>query len=71
MTMVTQNPLKPRGSIPVDTHYLDEQIEEKRLRDAQLAQQEKQQGGWAPRFFHLLFSLCNYGLTLTPHHYLS
>ncbi len=50
MTMVSvslsmKSQLKARGSIPVDTHYLDEQIEEKRLRDAQLAQQEKQQGG--------------------------
>ena len=28
----------------VDTAYLDRQIEEKRLRDAQISQQEKQEG---------------------------
>eukprot|EP00984_Skeletonema_dohrnii_P004575 scaffold1616_cov100-Skeletonema_dohrnii-CCMP3373.AAC.5 len=33
-----------RGSIGIDTAYLDKQVEEKRLRDAQKAHQEKQEG---------------------------
>eukprot|EP00985_Skeletonema_marinoi_P032019 scaffold37999_cov214-Skeletonema_marinoi.AAC.14 len=33
-----------RGSIGIDTTYLDKQVEEKRLRDAQRAHQEKQEG---------------------------
>jgi len=48
--IVTQNqPLsrhkhKARGSNGIDTSGLDKQIEEKRLRDAQIVQQEKQEG---------------------------
>jgi hypothetical protein len=67
MTTVSGVSLKARGSIPVDTNYLDEQIEEKRLRDVQLAQQEKQQGGWARFFIHSLL----YATTHASHHYLS
>ena len=33
-----------RGSIGVDTAYLDRQVEVKRLRDAQISHQEKQEG---------------------------
>ena len=35
---------RARGSIGVDTHYLEKQIDEKRLRDAQQARRESQEG---------------------------
>ena len=39
-----RSPVRARGSIGVDTAYLDKQVEEKRLRDAQIAHREKQEG---------------------------
>lgn len=79
--IVTQNqPLsrhkhKARGSNGIDTSGLDKQIEEKRLRDAQIVQQEKQEGrSWnnstSSSFIHTIFLTTNFTRLAPPAEYM-